>query len=237
VKDFFEQPDYHIYVDGSKLNGSVGYGVVVLMNGDVINEIHGIVPENYVQGTNQVAGELYAVRKAIEWCWQNSVNQVSVFYDYDGVEKWATGEWKTKQTLTQEYDEFVNESGIIIKWQKVTSHTGNIWNERADELAKTGAGIETIDETPADLKTEAEGFVKFLESQGFKVVLKGIHNQNCAKIQLSESNIELGYINIYNTKKEGLLPRYHELKDSSNEAWLDSLWKDYRYGEKQLFLL
>ena len=67
MNDLFDRPDYHIYVDGSKLNGIVGYGVVILKDGEVIEEINGIVPDCDVQGTNQVAGELYAVRKAIEW--------------------------------------------------------------------------------------------------------------------------------------------------------------------------
>lgn len=234
--DLFEKPGYQIYVDGSKLNGSVGYGVVILKNDEVIKEINGTVPECDVQGTNQVAGELYAVKKAIEWCQQNSINLVSIFYDYDGIEKWVTGEWKTNKVLTQKYAEFIRKSGIIINWQKVTSHTGNIWNDKADELAKIGAGLEKADETPIDLKAETEGFIKFLENQGFKAVLKGIYNQNCAKIQISENNQELGYINIYNTKKEGLLPKYHELKDILNETRLDSLWQDYRYGERQLSL-
>ena len=234
MDDFFDKPGYHIYVDGSKLNGSVGYGIVILKDGIVVEEMHDTVPECDVQGTNQVAGELYAVRRGIEWCHQNSVKQVSIFYDYNGIEKWAIGEWKTNKALTQDYAKFVSRSGISINWQKVTSHTGNIWNDRADELAKMGAGAEQADETPIDLKTESEGFVEFLKSQGFEAVLKGVYNQNCAKIQISEADKELGFVNIYNTKKEGLLPRYHELKDDSNADRLNSIWHDYRYGEKQL---
>jgi ribonuclease HI len=236
MNDFFDRPDYHIYVDGSKLNGIVGYGVVILRNGEVIGEINGIVPDCDVQGTNQVAGELYAVRKAIEWCQQNSVYHVTIFYDYDGIEKWVTNDWKTNKIITQEYAEFVRSSGVTINWQKVTSHTVNIWNDRADELAKMATNNEQAVKAPIDLKAESEGFIKFLENKGFKASLKGIYNQNCAKIQISENNIELGYINIYNTKKEGLSPRYHELKDISNEARFDSIWQDYRYGEKQLSL-
>ena len=66
MDDFFDKPGYHIYVDGSKLNGSVGYGIVILKDGIVVEEMHDTVPECDVQGTNQVAGELYAVRRAIE---------------------------------------------------------------------------------------------------------------------------------------------------------------------------
>lgn len=229
------QPEYQIYVDGSKLNGSVGYGVVILKNGEVLTEIHDTVPEDYVQGTNQIAGELFAVRKAIEWCRENSISEVSIFYDCEGIKKWAVGEWRTRHPLTQEYAEFVRDSGVVIDWHKVDSHTGEVWNDRADELAKTGA---TKFEKPLtlNLQNEAQGFVKFLESCGYKAVLKGIYNTNCAKIQVQKSDNDFGYVNIYLTKKNGLIPRYHELKDSSYEATLDSLWNDYRYGERQLLL-
>jgi viroplasmin and RNaseH domain-containing protein len=229
------QFDYQIYVDGSKLNESVGYGVVILRNGEFINEIYGTVPEDYVQGTNQIAGELFAVRKAIEWCWENSVKEVSIFYDCIGIKKWATGEWKTKHPQTQEYAEFVRSSLIKIDWHKVDSHTGDVWNERADKLAKSGS-ITTEDVQPPDLQNETQGFAKFLESNGYKAILKGIYNSNCAKIQVREGDNDFGYVNIYLTKKNELTPRYHELKDNSYEAILDSLWNDYRYGEKQLLL-
>jgi len=229
------QFDYQIYVDGSKLNESVGYGVVILLNGEVINELHGTVPEDYVQGTNQIAGELFAVRKAIEWCWENSVKEISIFYDCIGIKNWATGEWKTKHPQTQEYAEFVRNSLLKIDWHKVDSHTGDVWNERADKLAKSGS-ITTGEIQPPDLKNETQGFTKFLGSNGYKVMLKGIYNSNCAKIQIQKEDKDFGYVNIYLTKKNELMPRYHELKDNSYEAILDSLWNDYRYGEKQLLL-
>jgi len=230
------QSDYQIYVDGSKLNGSVGYGVVILRNGEVINELHGTVPEDYVQGTNQIAGELFAVRKAIEWCWDNSVKEVSIFYDCEGVKKWATGEWKTKHPQTQEYAEFVRNSLIKIDWHKVDSHTGDVWNDRADKLAKSGSIPLGEDEQPKNLQKEVLGFTKFMENIGYKAVLKGVYNSNCAKIQIQKDDKDFGYVNIYLTKKNELTPRYHELKDTAYEATLDSLWNDYRYGEKQLLL-
>jgi ribonuclease HI len=229
------QLEHQIYVDGSMLNESVGYGVVILKNGEVLKEIHGTVPDPYVQGTNQIAGELFAVRKAIEWCRLNSVSEVSIFYDCEGIRKWAVGEWRTKHPLTQEYAEFVRNSGIMIDWHKVDSHTGDVWNDKADELAKAGS-ISTEETKPFDLQNEAQGFIKFLEICGYKAVLKGIYNSNCAKVHIQEGEKDFGYVNIYLTNKNEITPRYHELKDSSYEATLDSLWNDYRYGEKQLLL-
>jgi len=230
---------YQIYVDGSFTNGSTGYGIVVLKDGEVIEEISGLVPAESVSGTHQIAGELYAVKESIKWCKGNYVREMDVFYDYDGIEKWASGEWKTKQPLTRSYAAFVRNSGININWHKVNSHTGDRWNERADELARKavrsaspGADMEDL---ASELGNEAEEFVLFLRDRGYKAELKGIYgNSDCAKIEVLDGDKSIGYINIYRTKKVPFVPRYHELKDQSYAERLDLLWQEYCYGEMRL---
>lgn len=231
---------HQIYVDGSFLDSSVGYGVVVLENGKVMEELFGSVPAAFVQGTRNVAGELFAARKAIQWCQENSIKTVSIFYDCEGVEKWAIGEWKARQQITQGYAEFIRNCGIHIRWHKVDSHTGNRWNDRADELAKKGAGSSSAgsdaaeDSTP-ELENKAKEFVQFLRDHGYDAELNGVYgNSDCAKIEVSEADKAMGYINIYRTKKIPFLPRYHELRDKSHEDKLDALWQEYHYGERQL---
>lgn len=231
---------YQIYVDGSFLNGSVGYGVVILKNGEVVEELSGPVPAASVQGTRQIAGELFAAEQAIQWCQRNSVQEIAIFYDYKGVEKWASGEWKTEHPLTQKYAELVRNCGIHIHWHKVDSHTGNRWNERADELAKKGVGSlssrpDTEEDAVLELENESEGFIQFLKEHGYEAQLKGVYgNSDCVKIEVLEKRRNIGYVNIYRTKKAPFLPRYHELRDKSYEDRLDSLWQEYYYGERQL---
>lgn len=129
----------HIYVDGSFIHGKVGYGLVILQNGKPAGEFYGSVDNEEYVATRQVAGELFAVGKAVQWCKINNIKEITIFYDYMGIECWVTGKWKAKLPLTQRYAQFVRSSGIRIRWQKVAAHTGNFWNERADELAKQGA--------------------------------------------------------------------------------------------------
>jgi len=131
---------YHIYVDGSYFNGVTGYGVVILKDGKVEKEFCGSVSEEETCGTHQVAGELFATGKAIKWCEENGIDEIHLFYDYEGIEKWATEVWQAKQPLTQRYRKFMRNCDIKIFWHKVDSHTGDRWNDRADELAKMGAG-------------------------------------------------------------------------------------------------
>jgi ribonuclease HI len=128
-----------IYVDGSWMNGSVGYGFVVLQENLKVHEGNGHIPNRFTEGTRQVAGELFAVGKAIEWCKNNHIDEVTIFYDYMGVEMWARGLWKANLSLTRRYKTFVQNSGLKITWKKVKSHTGDKFNDMADDLAKMGA--------------------------------------------------------------------------------------------------
>jgi ribonuclease HI len=132
-----------VYVDGSWMAGQVGYGLVILHNEQVIFEACGPVSEADSAGTRQVAGELFAVGHALRWCqkWcqQHPVITVEVYFDYYGIQKWATQEWKAKQPITQRYRDFVRSSGLNIRWHKVAAHTGERWNEYVDALAKRGA--------------------------------------------------------------------------------------------------
>jgi ribonuclease HI len=123
------------YVDGSYRDGKVGWGAVILKDGKPFEELCGIMEEDEVQGTRQVAGELQSVKAVLSWCAEKKVNEVSIYYDYAGVKEWVTGAWKAKKAVTQDYRDYVRACGIHIKWFKVKSHSGNKYNDMADELA------------------------------------------------------------------------------------------------------
>jgi ribonuclease H-related protein len=128
-----------IYVDGSWMAGTTGYGLMVLSNDQPLYEAFGPVADADTEGSRQVAGELFAVGHALRWCKGQGVTTVKVYFDYYGIEKWATGEWKAKKNITQRYQQFVRTCGLRIQWVKVAAHTGNRWNEYVDQLAKLGA--------------------------------------------------------------------------------------------------
>jgi len=129
---------HHIYVDGSFMSGRVGYGAVIVKGDAIFDELSGPVRNTAMHSMRQVGGEIMAVQHALEWCQQHNVTEVDIFYDYAGVENWVTGRWQAKNEFTQAYVAFVQESGIHVYWHKVKSHSGDYWNDRADELAKQG---------------------------------------------------------------------------------------------------
>ncbi|MFQ3660668.1 MAG: RNase H family protein [Anaerolineae bacterium] len=128
---------YRAYVDGSFINGRVGYGAVILHGDEIVTELSGEVTS--YQESRQVAGELSAVMRVVAYCKAQGIPQIDIFYDYAGVEMWATGRWKAKLPMTQAYQQYMSSSTVKVRFHKVTSHSGNPWNDYADALARKGA--------------------------------------------------------------------------------------------------
>lgn len=85
-----------------------------------------------------VAAELEGVKEAINWAIQYHKTKITIYYDYEGIEKWATGEWKASKRITQDYVRFISEKkrALEINFIKVPAHSGVMLNEEVDKLAK-----------------------------------------------------------------------------------------------------
>jgi ribonuclease HI len=85
-----------------------------------------------------VAGELLGAMEAIKWAIENQYESVVIHHDYQGIAKWATGEWEAKKEGTKSYVTFINKHKklISIQFNKVEGHTGNKYNEQADKIAR-----------------------------------------------------------------------------------------------------
>ncbi len=85
-----------------------------------------------------VVGEIIAAHSAIDWALSNGADKLTLFYDYEGIEHWADGSWKTKNPLTARYKETIDEIKDIInlEFYKVKGHSNNKYNDIVDSLAK-----------------------------------------------------------------------------------------------------
>ena len=85
-----------------------------------------------------VAGEIAGARKAMEYCLENGYNSIDIYHDYEGIEKWCTDEWTANKQVTRQYRDFFSfcSGKTNIKFKKVKAHSGDVYNEIADELAK-----------------------------------------------------------------------------------------------------
>jgi len=134
-KEIYKNKGYEIDVDGSYRDGITSFGAVIRKNGKKIEELYGVVDAPMVKGSHQIAGEIRAVTESVNWCIENDIDEVTIYYDYKGLEKWANGKWKTKKSVSQEYYSFMKKNNVKIHWVKIESHTGKKWNEYADKLA------------------------------------------------------------------------------------------------------
>ena len=87
----------------------------------------------------QVGGEIYAAMRAVGWAKANGHARIVLRHDYLGIQKWATGEWRTNLAATAEYSKFMREAPVDVIYQKVAAHSGEEGNDKADALAKKGA--------------------------------------------------------------------------------------------------
>ena len=140
------------YVDGS-FDPSIGkyaFGCILLTpEGEIIRESgNGQDPESLA--IRNVAGEMLGAMYAVQWAINHGYPSLTIYYDYEGIAKWAQGDWKAKNKRTQQYAEFMNSkrSYIQLTFQKVKAHSGDHYNEEVDKLAKSalvkGNGIPRI---------------------------------------------------------------------------------------------
>lgn len=130
------------YVDGSYDDSLKKYAfgcVFLLPDGHIYTQYgNGDNPQSlrHRNVTGEMLGAIYAVKTAMV----NGFRGIEICYDYQGIEKWVTGEWRSKTELTQKYAEAMRDwsRGIEIRFRKVDAHTNVRYNELADRMAKTG---------------------------------------------------------------------------------------------------
>ena len=142
--DFTHRNHVVAYIDGSYNKGTntVGAGGVIFLNGNRETFSFPSTDERYTSFWN-VAGELLAAMYVMKYAVDRGVSECSLYYDYMGIEMWATKGWKRNNALTQQYAAFYDsiKDRVRVHFHKVAAHTGDTYNEMADALAKQGAGI------------------------------------------------------------------------------------------------
>ena len=129
----------YAYIDGSfdRVSGIYGSGVVIVDGDEKYEYKHAGNREDYAQLHN-VAGELEAAKFVMWYAVDKKIKEITLFYDYQGIEAWAVGDWKANLPYTQDYVKFYNKvkTAVKVNFVKVKAHTGIELNEVVDKLAK-----------------------------------------------------------------------------------------------------
>jgi ribonuclease HI len=124
-----------VYVDGSFMPTSqyAGWSWVAVDDDVEIACEFGKTPYHAV--SRNIDGELYAAWQAMEYLAKIQRKGI-ICHDYQGVASWALGEWKANSVVAQVYISKISDLKRWATFERVAGHSGDRWNDKADELAK-----------------------------------------------------------------------------------------------------
>jgi viroplasmin and RNaseH domain-containing protein len=134
-----EEPEVFAYIDGSYDDSQkvFSYAGIIFNNGEKV-PFSNVNNDKELVELRNVAGELCAAMFVMDYAKRNNIKGITIYYDYAGIEMWATDKWKSNLKFTQEYSRYSKEimKDVKIVFKKVKAHSGVKYNEEVDKLAK-----------------------------------------------------------------------------------------------------
>ena len=124
-----------VYVDGSFLSGFpyAGWAFVAVNGNEELARNSGVT--HFPAESRNIDGELCAALHAMKWLASRGEKGV-ICHDYEGIARFAKGEWKAKSEVSIRYAEASAPYKEFVFFEKVEAHSGHKWNELVDKLAK-----------------------------------------------------------------------------------------------------
>lgn len=145
VHEFISDPSVtYSFIDGSCNPATMvyGYGGYIRHEGKR-HYLQGSGKDEEMIAMRNIAGELLGSVKMVDKALELGIKKISVFYDYVGIEMWATGRATRKTRIQSHYYNLMQEAmkAIDIEFIKVKAHIGIEGNELVDRLAKEAVGV------------------------------------------------------------------------------------------------
>lgn len=124
-----------VYIDGTRKDDKIGFGVVLVQKGTV-TQFSGQTDGEM----GNISGELSALLFTLHLLKRLGIKSANIVYDYDGIYKWISGEYKARTKEQQDYRDFAKEftksNELQLFYYNCKSHSGNKFNDLADRVAK-----------------------------------------------------------------------------------------------------
>ena len=141
-----ELPQVYAFTDGSfnVATGVYGFGGFLhFSETEPEVEIRGHASDKEEAESRNVSGEVHGAVEAMKKAVELGITEMTLFYDYEGVEKWPTGMWKANKKISKfyvaEYQQI--KTKLKVNFCHVKAHTGIPGNEAADRIAKEEVGL------------------------------------------------------------------------------------------------
>lgn len=116
------------------------YGVVLILPDGTEKNLYGYGNNKEYIDSNNIIGEIFGVINAFDWAISNGFEKIKIYHDYEGLSKWLNGEWTAKVKASQMFVRLFKskfEDFLQVEFAKVPGHSNVIYNEKADQLAKS----------------------------------------------------------------------------------------------------
>lgn len=168
------------FVDGSysSSDDKSGFGAIIIDNKGVQTPLYKAFTKQLSADfldLRNVAAELEGVKEAVKWAIAYNKSRIKIYYDYEGIGKWADGSWKANKEITRQYVNFIHEKRMLItiEFCKVPAHSGIEYNEMADKLAKNSL-------LEKGYKAYNDGSIYFVGFSGedWKTIIECVNKEN-----------------------------------------------------------
>lgn len=137
------------YTDGSNNADTMvpGYGFAIAKKGALPDDapltLSGSTEEEGLRPLRNIAGEIMAAMKAVQFALRYGLTDIELRYDYAGVGEWPAGRFTTENNeYYEKYADWMRRMGerLNITYTQIPGHSGDYYNEMADVLARKGCG-------------------------------------------------------------------------------------------------
>ncbi|MCY8950052.1 viroplasmin family protein [Bacillus atrophaeus] len=196
------------YVDGSykKELNRYSYGLLLLLpDGKQIKDCGSDNKEEALE-SNNIAGELWGTMVAIDKAIDLEFDNIHIRHDYEGIAKWAKGEWRANKFVAKQYKEFIDKKKgkINISFEWVKGHSDDVYNDLVDSLAKKALNINQQPKTGDNYLV-----VDHIDLEEFKLILT-IVQEDIKDISIQENEEKNSIRWVLKKDKEKLTIIYYQ---------------------------